>query len=350
MRPVSTVDHPSLAVRAAAPAELPALPSDIGLTWRALTPADVSTWFALCQVVDDHDNAIERVAEYELVERFKGTWRDPARDSVAGFDADGNVRAYAWADFRAVSEGTHAPTLFGAVHPEYRRRGIGRALVAWSEGRARQQLAAADVELPARIRLYLDEHHTEARRLAEAAGFTPKRWFVVMRRDLATPLPAGELPDGVRIEPYSAERDEDVRVTHNESFALDHWGSSPIDPEAWAINVVGGEKFRPDWSFVAVQEPAGRIVGYLMSGAYDQDWGPQGYTEGWTDLVAVRREARGQGLAGALLTAAMRAYAAGGMQYAGLDVDTDNPTGALGVYTRLGYERMQGSLLLTKEI
>ncbi|WP_116948120.1 GNAT family N-acetyltransferase [Jiangella endophytica] len=347
---MSTVDLQPLAVRAAAPAELPPLPADAGLTWRPLTPDDVPAWFALCEVVENHDNATERSAESELADRFKGGWREPARDGIAGFDADGNVRAYAWSEFRPVAEGTQAPTLFGAVHPEYRRRGIGRALLAWSEARARQQLAAAPANLPARIRFYVDEAHAEARRLAEAAGFTPIRWYVVMRRDLAAELPAGTVPEGLRIEPYSKDRDEDTRVAHNESFARDHWGSSPIDAEAWALNVVGGEKFRPDWSFTAVDEATGRVAGYLMSGAYDQDWEPQGYTEGWTDLVSVRREHRGRGLAGALLTAAMRVYLAGGMQYAGLDVETDNPTGALGVYTRLGYERMQSSVLLSKEI
>ncbi|WP_053203916.1 GNAT family N-acetyltransferase [Jiangella muralis] len=347
---MDTVDLEPLAVRAAAPAELPPLPADVGLTWRPLTPGDVPAWLALCEVVEDHDHANERSAESELTDRFKGAWRDPARDNVAGFDANGHVRAYTWVEFRPVTEGTQAPVLFGAVHPDYRQRGIGRALLAWSEARARQQLAAATVNLPARIRVYLDEPHTEARRLAEAAGFTPIRWYVDMRRDLGVDLPAGDVPGGLRIEPYSKERDDDIRVAHNESFARDHWGSSPIDAEAWALDVVGGEKFRPDWSFVAVEEGTGRVAGYLMSGAYDQDWEPQGFTEGWTDLVSVRREWRGRGLAGALLTAAMRAYAAGGMQYAGLDVDTDNPSGALGVYTRLGYERRQGSLLLTKEI
>lgn len=350
MTTVSTVDLEPLAVRAAAPTDLPALPDGVGLTWRALTPDDVPAWFALCQVVEDHDNANERAAESELADHFKGAWRDPARDSVAGFDADGTIRAYSWSEFRQVTEGTLAPTLFGAVHPDYRRRGIGRALLAWSEARGRQQLAAATVNLPARIRLYLDESHADARRMAEAAGFTPIRWYVDMRRDLRVELPAGDVPEGLRIEPYSKERDEDIRIAHNESFARDHWGSSSIDAEAWALDVVGGEKFRPDWSFAAVEEATGRVVGYLLSGAYDQDWGPQGFTEGWTDVLSVRREWRGRGLAGALLTAAMRAYAAGGMQYAGLDVDTDNPTGALGVYTRLGYERRLGSLLLTKEI
>lgn len=344
------LDLEPLATRAAPPQRLPALPADAGLTWRPLTLDDVPAWHQLVVVTENADDALERQTAHELADLFKGSWRDPARDSIAGFDADGVVRAFAWSVFRPVDEGTQAPYLMGAVHPEYRRRGIGRALVSWSEARARQQLATAEVNLPARIRLFADEHNTGVRRLAEASGFTPLRWYVDMRRDLSQPLPDIATPAGLRIEGYSAERDEDVRLTHNEAFARDHWGSSPMDAEAWALDVVGGEKFRPDWSFVAVEEPTGRVVGYLMSSAYDQDWEPQGYTEGWTDLVAVRREWRGRGVAGLLLTAAMRAYAAEGMRYAGLDVDTDNPSGALGTYTRLGYERQRGSVLYTREI
>ncbi|WP_298331294.1 GNAT family N-acetyltransferase [Haloactinopolyspora sp.] len=336
-------------VRAAAPANLPGLPSGVDLTWRALTPADVPAWYALTGVADDADDATERRSRSELAQMFEGGWRDPARDSVAGFDAAGRMRAYAWSEFRPATEGTHATVLYGTVHPDDRRRGIGRAILAWSEARSRQQLAAAAVNLPARIRLFVDEHHVAARRLGERSGFEPRRWYIGMRRDLAAPLPEIRVPDGVTVRPYARSWDEAVRLAHNESFARDHWGSSPFDAEVWQVNVVGTDAFRPDWSFVAL-DAAGLVVGYLISGAYHQDWEPQGYTEGWTDLLGVRREWRRQGLGGALLVAAMRAYSASGMQYAGLDVDTANPTGALGVYTRLGYERETGAVMLTKEI
>lgn len=338
-----------IAVRAAAPDRLPSLPAGDGLTWRPLTLADVPAWYALASTVDDFDRALERRTKAELAQMFEGGWRDPARDSVGGFDARGHLRAYTWSDFRPVTEGTLAPVIFGDVHPSDRGRGIGRALVEWAEARAREQLTAAEVNLPARIRFYADEHHAEARRLAELAGFTALRWYVCMRRDLAAPLPDVQVPDGITVAPYTADLDEAVRIAHNESFARDHWGSSPFDAEAWSLSVVGGEAFRADWSFVAL-DSSGGVSGYLLSGAYSQDWEPQGYTEGWTDLLGVRREWRRQGVAGCLLTAAMRAYAEGGMQYAGLDVDTGNPTGALGVYTRLGYERRPGAVLLTKEI
>ena len=64
------------------------------------------------------------------------------------------------------------------------------------------------------------------------------------------------------------------------------------------------------------------------------------YAERWAEdpaLVGTLREHRGRGLAGALLAEVMRASRAAGLERCVLDVDTENPTGALGVYTRLGF-------------
>nr|WP_246221080.1 GNAT family N-acetyltransferase [Phytoactinopolyspora mesophila] len=315
-----------------------------------MTPGDVPAWYALVSTVEEHDDAVERSSERDLADVFKGTWRDPARDSVGGFDAQGRLRAFARSEFEPVTAGTLAPILFGAVHPEYRRRGIGRALIEWSEARARQQLGAVDSSLPARIRVFTDDHHMGAKALAESTGFTPLRWYVEMRRDLAQPLPGVNPAEGIRIEGYSAERDEEVRVTHNESFARDHWGSSPISAESWQLQVINTEGFRPDWSFVAYDTATGGVVGYTLASAYKQDWEAQGFSEGWTDLLGVRREYRGRGIAGALLAASMAAFAESGIEYAGLDVDTENPTGALGAYTRLGYDRCRTGVLYAKEL
>lgn len=330
--------------------ETPSLPVEHGLLWRPITPGDVGTWFRLRTAVEEYDRAPERTAEHELSDVFKGSWRDPERDFIGGFDANGEMQAWGRTEFRPATSGTLAPVLLGGVHPRYRGLGLGRAVLAWTEARARQQLAELRSDLPARLRVFVDDHNPGAKSLAERAGFNASRWYVIMRRDLTEPLPAIALDETVRIEPYRPELDDEVRAAHNESFAADHWGSNPVDAEEWSLEVVGGEAFRPDWSFVAVDTWTERVVGYLISGAYQQDWEPQGYSEGWTDLLAVRREHRGKGVAAGLLTAAMAAYADAGMEYAGLDVDTDNPTGALGLYSRLGYVRAGTSVLYTKEL
>ena len=51
----------------------------------------------------------------------------------------------------------------------------------------------------------------------------------------------------------------------------------------------------------------------------------------------MRREFRGRGIAQALLADAMRRFAAAGMEVASLDVDSENPTGALALYVKMGY-------------
>jgi ribosomal protein S18 acetylase RimI-like enzyme len=53
--------------------------------------------------------------------------------------------------------------------------------------------------------------------------------------------------------------------------------------------------------------------------------------------VGTLREHRGRGLAGALLRHSLLAYRDAGFDEAALDVDSDNPTGALGVYQRAGF-------------
>ena len=70
--------------------------------------------------------------------------------------------------------------------------------------------------------------------------------------------------------------------------------------------------------------------------------GPQenerlGVKRGWLERISVRRPWRRRGLGRALTAAAMRRLHDAGMDDAMLGVDTENPTGALGLYESLGF-------------
>ena len=86
------------------------------------------------------------------------------------------------------------------------------------------------------------------------------------------------------------------------------------------------------------------------SAGFRTEWDITGYTQGWTSKLGVRAGWRGIGLAKALLAASMQAFAADGMQYAGLDVDSDNPTGAVGLYNALGYQVQHRAAHWTKDM
>lgn len=336
-----------IAERAAAPTELPEPdPATTGLDWRPLSRADVPALAALVTRVEEADAQPYRTSQAEVDEWFDGEWKNPALDSRVGIDATGAPRA--WLAETSLPGDTRVVRVYlnGGVDPQWRGRGIGRALVTWGTARARQKLAASGKEVPGRIAAFLEDHRHDAIAVYSAAGYTPIRYYVDMRRDLSVPLPEIATPEGVRIVPWSADLDDRVRLAHNDAFA-DHWGSQPRTAESWQI---GRAMFAPGWSHVALDEESGEIAGYTVSSRYEQDWAVTGYTAGYTELLGVRRAWRGRGVSVALLAAAMRSFRADGMQYAELDVDTANPSGAHGLYARLGYEVTHGSAMYSIEL
>ncbi|WP_129338576.1 GNAT family N-acetyltransferase [Cellulomonas endophytica] len=346
MTTVSTPPLAPLTDRVAAPSQVPLPDAALGLAWGPLGPDDAADLHGLVAAVEEADRAPARMAPEEVAELFEGAWRDLALDTLGGRDADGVLRAYADVDTAPGDRSVVRAFVRGGVHPDWRRRGVGTALLAWSQARARQLLAASGKELPARIALYADDSAAATVALLERSPFTPARYYTDMRRDLAVPLPQPRALDGVRLEPWSPERDESVRVAHNEAFS-DHWGSEPRTAEQWTQH---RSMFAPGWSVVAVDTASDEVVGYALSGRYEQDWPVVGYSSGYTELLGVRRPWRGRGLAVALLVAVMEAYRADGMQFAELGVDTANPSGAHGLYASLGYEAYHSSTMWSIEL
>ena len=338
-----------IAVRADPPAHLDVPPAHLELTWRPLREGDAPALYELVAAIEEADAAPQRFSAVEVAEFLEGEWKDLERDTLLGLDRSGTPRAWAMVEVRPGDERTVRAFLQGGVHPDWRGRGVGRALVSWTEGRGRQKLAESGKDLPARLAAFVAEDARDQRRLYAAAGFSPVRWYTTMRRDLAAPGPDAPVPAGLRVVPWTAEIDEAVRLAHNETFA-DHWGSEPQTPESWQHQA----HFAPGWSFVALAEGADggepQVAGYLLSERFEQDWPVAGYTSGYTALLGVRRAWRGRGLAAALLAAAMGAYRESGMQYAVLGVDTANPSGAHGLYRRLGYEPTYGEVLYSVEL
>ncbi len=103
--------------------------------------------------------------------------------------------------------------------------------------------------------------------------------------------------------------------------------------------------FRMGWSWVALDAQTSEVVGYVTNSAYTQDWAAQGFTEGWTDRLGVRRAWRGRGIASALLARSMQSFHEAGLEAAGLGVDSDSPTGAFGLYRHLGYRSIDMTVL-----
>lgn len=331
--------------RVVAPATLPLPTSMDGIRWRAATVADVDPILEAMRAVDAADHPHFVTTREEVEDDLSHSYVDLERDSGLAVDREGRVIAYGLVVLSPGQETLVRSILIGGVRPSDRGRGIGRQLLAWQEARALQQFATSDKRLPGWMIVWTDERAAATVRLAERFGFRISRYFLELRRDLVEPVIARPL-DGFEVVPFTAERSEAVRLARNDAFR-DHWGSQPTTREDWE-EMVSRAVFRPDLSFLALA-PDGEIAGLVLSEVNEEDFEPQGFTSAYIDLVGVPRAFRRRGVAPALLSRTLEAIAAAGLEKVVLDVDAESPTGALGLYTGVGFTEANRSVQLNKE-
>lgn len=300
-------------------------------------------------------------AVHDLFRRWEIYWKVPLVTSRATVEEELgdphltpelDVRGV-WNEGRLVAFGSvgHIPSgerqekaiIAGRVDPEMRRMGIGRRLLAWQIERAVERLRDRDPALPWFVRTYEWEWITDAHHLYSRFGLNPVRWFEDLVRPLAQPLDT-PAPESVEIVAWDEVPTDDTRRVSNASFA-DHWGSTPRDGEAWD-HMLASEGTRTDLSFVAVA--GGEVVGICLNFHYPDDEEVTGRVDGWIAHLGVLREWRRRGVGAALIARSLDAFREAGMDHAMLGVDADNPTGASGLYRRLGFEPLHRTV--TSEI
>lgn len=319
--------------RVTAPATIDLPEGPEGIRWRPLSADDAATVTDLAERISVRDHPTWSESLDEIREELGHSWVDPGRDGMLAIDADGTAVAWGLTVAPPNPESLVRVILFGGVDAAHRGRGIGRRLMAWQHDRAREMLAASDLALPAWVLSYAADRAPEHGRLLQRLGFEPARYFTTLEADLAEPTPAVPVPEGVQVVPFDERLSEAVRAAKNAAFA-DHWGSQPASREGWE-SMQSLASFRRDLSRVALAD--GEVVGFVVTEVNEDDWERQGSRSGYIGLVGTVRAWRGRGLASALLGEVLSAYRGALLERAVLDVDADNPTGALGVYTRLGF-------------
>lgn len=295
-----------------------------GFSARPATTEDVEAVTELIAACELADDGVPEVDRDDVASDFGRPALDLERDSLLVFDGDALV---AWA-------GIHSPRRVEAdVHPGHRRRGIGTALLTWTEARAREAGSAV-------VGQTKTDANAGAADLFRRHGYAPRHtsWMLEIALDEEPPEPG--MPDGIRIRDYVPGQD-DHEVYRLIDDAFNEWPDREPSPfENWAALSIGRDTFDPRLSPLAFD--GDQIVGAVLSLDYGDD------VEGYVHQVAVKRSHRNRGIARGLLRHAFREFHRKGRRTCSLS--TDSRTGALDLYLRVGMHVRRSYTHYAKEL
>ena len=309
-------------------------------TWRSVQANDVPAIYQLLVANAPTDKPDAPPSTDRLHHSLKMLGEHLERDTLAAIALDGTLTSFGFMLFPP-DEDEHLALFDGNVHIAHRGRGIGAHILGWLETRARQEFQSLRDSAPQIFRTSCAAHQTDRIALFEQCGLKPMRYSYTMRRDWTKPILAQALPADVRLERWSPALDLPLMRAFNAAFS-EHWGLPQMNEELWRQLFTGGPHFRGDLSMIAMAGDA--IVGFCVS------WVNVDIQEGYIQAIGVTPAWRGRGLASALMARALTSFRDEKLTRAALDVDTQNPTGALRFYEKHGFETIKQAITFGKQL
>ncbi len=283
-----------------------------GLTSRPATPDDIGTITELIAACELDLDGVAEIDPGDVEMSFGRAGYDPARDCVLVLDG---AELVGWADI-------HGGRAEADVRPSHRGRGLGTALLAWTEWRALETGQAVADQV-------VGDANLPASELFRRSGYEPTEtaWLLQIRFDDGPP-PAPSPPEGITIRPFERGTDEPnvYRVVED---AFNEWpGRTPQSFDEWLTDFPSHPSFAPALSPLAFD--GDELVGAIVYLDYpDSD-------EGWVQQLATKATHRHRGIARALLHQAFATAYTSGKPACGLS--TNSSTGALSLYERVGMQ------------
>ena len=314
---------------------LPGAPAIDGLRFRHYRgeddlPAMLAVWLAV--------HAADGAEEVQTLDEMRRAYAnlgncDPSRDIVLA-EVGGEIVAYARVFWSEVTEGGRAYELFGFVHPGWRRRGIGGAMLAHNEARLRE-IAAEHPEVEPKI-FRSEGIETDAGNgaLLRGAGYDSARYWFDMVAPTLEGLEAARLPDGLEVRPVTPDQYRALWDAMSEAFR-DEWGHTEPTEADW--NRFQGDPENADPRYWRIGWDGNEVAGVIMTTVPVVENEAFGRRRVYVASVSVRRAWRRRGLARALLSSSLVAAREDGFTSAILGVDATSLTGATDLYRSLGF-------------
>jgi mycothiol synthase len=319
---------------------LPYAPDMPGLTFRGfLGESDYENMLAIINASKEADQ-IERTDSVEDIARGYEHLNncDPYQDMLFA-EVEGQAIAYGRAEWFIDEESKWLGFHFAFSHPDWHRKGIGTAILRYLEDHLRHISAelldegVITEDTPRYYDTYASDTEIGKEILLKKAGYKPVRYSYSMVRPFSEPVEISPLPEGLEIRTVKPDQFRQVWEADQEGFR-DHWGyieGTEKDYKRWLKDPHNDpDLWRVAWD-------GDQVAGMVLNFLDHEENKEYKRLRGWTENISVQKPWRRRGLARALLTRSLQMFKDMGMDHAALGVDTQNLTGALDLYTSVGF-------------
>ncbi len=330
--------------------EIPNTPDIPGLAFRGFRGEGDFPGMAAALNASEAADGVERIVNVEeIANNYAHLVNcDLERDCVLA-EVNGDVIGYARVDWYKDEVGNTLYNHLAFLRPEWRRKGVGAALLKWAQTRLREVSASLAHTGPRFFQASVSETSRGAEALLIKDGYEAVRHGFLMARPTLDDIPDFSLPAGLEVRPVLPEHYRAIWDADQEAFR-DHWGFAPsteADYQRWLNDKV---IFTPGlWKIawdVETNQVTGMVRGFINE-AENEKFNRQ---RGWCEFISVRRPWRKRGLARALIALTLHEFKKSGLTESALGVDTQNLSGALRVYEDCGFRPVQRSSLYRKPL
>lgn len=234
---------------------------------------------------------------------------------------------------RQMGTGQYTYGILFSVDPAWQGKRIEQSLIAWGETRGYHYASA----LPEGNRGFFVASCREFDRtrynILSECGFSIDRYYHSMSRPL-TDLPERPLPEGITVRAVLPKDYRKIWDASIEAFRDEYGAAEP--KEEWYLSYLADPNFQPYLWQVAWD--GDKVVGSVQNYISMEENELEGHNRGYTEGISVIREWRGRGVASYLICKSMAMFKAMNLDEVALIADTQNPTGAMRLYTNLGYQ------------
>ncbi|HVN54764.1 MAG TPA: GNAT family N-acetyltransferase [Anaerolineaceae bacterium] len=232
------------------------------------------------------------------------------------------------------------------VHPAFRGMGIGSSLLK-EQGHKAEELVTSIGGQSITLTAKADSSQPQSLNLFQRMGFKPARYYFEMVRGLKGEIPIFSLPQGLRLQSWDRLSIASAVWSAAAEAFEEHWGYSQIPFSVLRSRFETG-KLESRNSVLLWEKD--QLVGGCINEMGMQAREKFRRNLGWIDLVFVRKPWRKRGLGSLLIAAALRKAADLGHDLVGLNVDADNQTGAVELYSKAGFQIHTTSVIFQRKI